>query len=118
MANLNNTLLFASPRNYSADNDRIEIRGTSTPVPEMVDNDYQTHSTEDDVDVNVADADGNPTTIHALFVKYTGDLVVGGSRLQVAAARMSRARCLTRSPTTQARRFHCRLTGSSMTCIS
>ena len=61
MANLNNTLLFASPRNYSADNDRIEIRGTSTPVPEMVDNDYQTHSTEDDVDVNVADADGNPT---------------------------------------------------------
>ena len=38
MANLNNTLLFASPRNYSADNDRVEIRGTSTPVPEMVDN--------------------------------------------------------------------------------
>ena len=74
MANLNNTLLFASPRNYSADNDRIEIRGTSTPVPEMVDNDYQTHSTEDDVDVNVADADGNPTQIDALFVKYTGDL--------------------------------------------
>ena len=62
MANLNNTLLFASPRNYSADNDRIEIRGTSTPVPEMIDNDYLTHSTEDDVDVNVADADGNPTT--------------------------------------------------------
>ena len=74
MANLDNTLLFASPRNYSADNDRIEIRGTSTPVPEMIDNDYLTHSTEDDVDVNVADADGNPTPIHALFVKYTGDL--------------------------------------------
>ena len=74
MASVHNTLLFASPRNYNADNDRVEIRGTSTPVPEMIDNDYQTHSTEDDVDVNVADADGNATKIDALFVKYTGDL--------------------------------------------
>ena len=61
MPSLSNTLLCKPPIHY--EDDRVEIRGTSTPVPEMIDNDYLTHSTEDDVDVNVADADGNATKI-------------------------------------------------------
>ena len=61
MPTLSNTLLCKPPIHY--EDDRVEIRSTSTPVPEMIDNDYLTHSTEDDVDVNVADADGNATKI-------------------------------------------------------
>ena len=61
MPSLSNTLLCKPPIHY--EDDRVEIRSTSTPVPEMIDNDYLTHSTEDDVDVNVADADGNATKI-------------------------------------------------------
>ena len=74
MPNLKNTLLFQACRNYNDANDRIEIRGTSTAVPAMVDNDYTTSSSEDDVDVNVADAEGNATAVDAVFVKYAGDL--------------------------------------------
>ena len=46
-------------------------------VPEMTDNDYLTHSTEDDVDVNVADADGNATKIDLIgLVTKNVDLTI------------------------------------------
>ena len=68
MTSLHDTLLFYPCRNYSDDNDRIEIRDTATPVPEMVDNDYTTYSSEDDVDVDMSD-DGNATRVDAVFIK-------------------------------------------------
>ena len=74
LASLHNSLYFYECRNYNDDNDRITVRGATTTVPEMVDNDYSTYSDEDDVDVNIADADGNATTVDYVFVKYKGTL--------------------------------------------
>ena len=48
------------------------MRGATTIVSEMTDNDYTTYSDEDDVDVNIADASGNPTRVDAVFVKCSG----------------------------------------------
>ena len=73
MASLHDSLFFLPCRNYSDANDRVEIRGTSTLVPEMVDNFYETYSDEDDVDVDVSDG-SDATDVHAVFLKYTGDL--------------------------------------------
>ena len=61
------TLLFKPALNY--DGDRVEIRGESTIVREMTDNSYLTFSTEDDVDIDVSDADDNATTITHIFLK-------------------------------------------------
>ena len=72
MASIHNSILFRDCINYNDDNDRVEIRGSSTTVPEMVDNSYLTYSDEDDVDVNVSDDSGNATPIQAVFLKYTG----------------------------------------------
>ena len=72
MADLHNSILFRDCRNYNDDNDRVEIRGTSTTIPEIVDNSYLTHSDEDDVDVDVSDVDGNATRVHAIFLKHSG----------------------------------------------
>lgn len=74
MANLHDSLFFLPCQNLSDDNDRVEIRGSSEIVPEMADNSYETYSTQDDVDVNIADEDGNATAVDAVVLKYTGDL--------------------------------------------
>ena len=63
---LHSTLLFKPPIHWNDDNDRVEIRGSSTKVREMSDNRYDTYSEEDDVDVDVSDADGNATKIDAI----------------------------------------------------
>ena len=72
MPTLHDTLLFYECRNYNDDNDRITVRGATTPVPEMVDNDYTTYSSEDDVDASIVDADGNATRVDAVFIKSKG----------------------------------------------
>ena len=50
----------------------MTVRGATTIVSEMTDNDYTTYSAEDDIDVNIADADGNATRVDAMFVKCSG----------------------------------------------
>ena len=72
MPSLHNTLFFKSCRNYTDENDRITIHGSSVIVPEMCDNDYNTFSSEADVDVNVADAGGNATRVDVVFIKSKG----------------------------------------------
>ena len=72
LASLHNSLFFRSPINY--DGDRISQRGTSTIIREMTDNNYDTFSTEADIDVDMSDGDGNPTSIDYIFVKYKGTL--------------------------------------------
>ena len=69
---LHNAILFKHPANYNEANDRVTVRGATTIVSEVVDNDYTTYSAEDDVDVNIADADGNATRVDAMFVKCSG----------------------------------------------
>ena len=69
---LHNAILFKNPANYNEANDRVTVRGATTIVSEMTDNDYTTYSDEGDVDVNIADASGNPTRVDAVFVKCSG----------------------------------------------
>ena len=69
---LHNAILFKYPANYNEANDRVTVRGATTIVSEVVDNDYTTYSAEDDVDVNIADAHGNPTRVDAIFIKGSG----------------------------------------------
>ena len=69
---MHSTLLCKPPINYEAG--RVEIRGTSTVVSEMTDNRYETFSDEDDVDIDVSDADSNATKIEAVaFVSKNVD---------------------------------------------
>lgn len=69
LAALHNSLYFYECWNYNTENDRIRVRGTTTTVPEMVDNDYSTYSDEDDIDVDMSDTEGNPTAIDYVFIK-------------------------------------------------
>ena len=73
---LHNSLFFRECVNYEAG--RVVIRGTSTVVSEMIDNDYGTFSTETDIDVDMSDG-ADATAFQWVFVKYKGDLttVVG-----------------------------------------
>lgn len=73
MASLQNLLLFRECRNYLDRGARVTVRGSSTVVREMADNDYTTYSSADDVDVDISD--GNAATrVDAILVKYKGDL--------------------------------------------
>ena len=60
---LHNAILFKYPANYNEANDRVTVRGATTIVSEMANNEYTTYSDEDDVDVDIADASGNPTAV-------------------------------------------------------
>ena len=69
---LHNAILFKNPANYNEANDRVTVRGATTIVSEMTDNDYTTYSAEDDVDIDISDADGTATRVDAVFVKCSG----------------------------------------------
>lgn len=72
MASLHNTLLFTYPRNYRDDVDRVTKRGdTSVLIPQVVDNDYTTFTTEKDIDINIAEG-SSPTRVDAVLIKGTG----------------------------------------------
>ena len=64
---LQSTLFFKPSITY--DSDRVTPHGASTIIREMTDNNYETYSTESDVEINTADADGNPTTIQFIALK-------------------------------------------------
>ena len=70
---MDNMLIFREPINYL--NGRVTEHGASTVIHTMTDNSYQTSSSETDIDINMADTDGNPTKIDYIFIKFTGDLV-------------------------------------------
>ena len=68
LAMLQSTLFFKPSIAY--DGDRVTQHGTSIIVREMTDNNYETFSSENDVEINTADADGNhPTTIQFIALK-------------------------------------------------
>ena len=67
LAMLQSTLFFKPSISY--DGDRVTRYGTSIIIREMTDNNYETFSSENDVAINTADADGNPTTIHFIALK-------------------------------------------------
>ena len=69
---INNVIFFRDPVNYQ--DGRITEHGTTTVVSEMSDNDYSTSSDEADIDINMEDANGSPTAVDAVFLKYTGDI--------------------------------------------
>ena len=69
---INNVIFFRDCINYLPN--RITEHGTTTVIPEMSDNDYSTSSDETDIDINMEDANGSPTAIDAVFIKYTGTL--------------------------------------------
>ena len=65
---LQSTLFFKPSITYESD--RVKVHGTNIIVREMTDNNYETFSSENDVEINTANADGNhPTTIHFIALK-------------------------------------------------
>lgn len=66
MASLNSTLIFKPAINYVGD--RVTVRGASTLVTEMTDNNYKTHSAQADVDIDVSKG-STATRIDAIFLK-------------------------------------------------
>ena len=69
---INNVIFFRDCINYQAG--RITEHGTTTVVSEMSDNSYDTSSTVTDIDINMEDANGSPTAIDAVFIKYQGSI--------------------------------------------
>ena len=64
---LQSTLFFKPSIAY--DGDRVSAHGTSRIIREMTDNDYETYSSETDVEINTAAADGSPTRVEFIFLK-------------------------------------------------
>ena len=72
LASLHNTLFFKECVNYETG--RVEIRSSSTKVTEMTNDDHNTYSEEDDIDIDMRDANNDATAIDYVFIKYTGTL--------------------------------------------
>lgn len=64
---LHSSLFFKNPLNYVPG--RVKRRNSSIVIPEMTDNDYRTYSSETDVDIDMRDANVNPSRITHIFVK-------------------------------------------------
>ena len=73
MASPHNSIIFKHPQNFPGSNglSRVTVRGTSTRVSQMTDNDYETYSTRGDVDMAVGDS-GTATRVNAVFLKSIG----------------------------------------------
>ena len=69
---INNVIFFRDCINYQAG--RITEHGTTTIISEMSDNSYSTYSSQNDIDINMEDANGSPTAIDAVFIKYQGSI--------------------------------------------
>ena len=68
---LNNTLFFKDPKNYLPG--RIRRHGTGVVINTATDNDYNSFTTETDLDIDISDG-VNPTAVTHLFLKYKGAL--------------------------------------------
>ena len=76
LASLHNMLFFEEPLNFEPG--RITRRGTTTIVPELTDNKKETFTTHTDFDINIADANGDPTAFDYIL------LVLKGTNLRVS----------------------------------
>ena len=76
LASLHNTLFFSEPLNYEPG--RVQRHNSSTIVTELTDNDKTTFSTHTDFDIDMTDADGNPTAFD-----YVG-IIAKGSNLRIS----------------------------------
>ena len=63
---------YKDPVNYEAG--RITRHNTTMLINTMSDNSYATYSTETDIDIDMSDTQGAPTTINDVFIKYSGTL--------------------------------------------
>ena len=69
MASLHNTLIFKACRHFSRDyGERVTVRGATTLIPEVSDNDFLTYSGIRDMDIDISER-GNPTRVDAFFLK-------------------------------------------------
>ena len=64
---LHNSLFFKNALNYESG--RVVRAGTSEVVTEMSDNDYRTYSREGSVEIDMRDANGDPSRITHIFIK-------------------------------------------------
>ena len=72
-ASPHNAIVFAYPANYPLSGEsRVTVRGTSNAVRQMTDNDYTTYSHQTDVDMDIADAAGNPARVDVISVRCSG----------------------------------------------
>ena len=68
MPSLHNTLIFKACRHFSLDyGARVTVRGATTLIPEVSDNDFLTYSGVRDMDINISEAD-NPTRVDAFYL--------------------------------------------------
>lgn len=86
MASLHNTLIFKACRHLSRDyGERVTVRGATTIIPEVSDNDFLTYSGVRDMDINISE-NGNPTRVDAFFLisknvtRHTGTPTGGSGR--------------------------------------
>ena len=69
IASLHNALFFKECVNYLDNGERVSQRGNPRNIIRAAaDNDYNTWTTEKDLDINIA-VNGNPTRVDAIFVK-------------------------------------------------
>ena len=72
IASLHNALFFKECVNYLDNGGRVSVHGDPTQLVRAVaDNDYNTSTTEKDLDINIA-INGDPTRVDAIFVKGIG----------------------------------------------
>ena len=68
MTSTHNTLIFKACRHFFSDyGSRVTVRGATTVIPEVSDNDFLTYSGVRDMDINISE-DGNPTRVDAFFL--------------------------------------------------
>ena len=68
MPSLHNTLIFRACRHFSRDYGvRATVRGGTTAIPEVSDNDFLTYSGVRDMDIDISEA-GNPTRVDAFYL--------------------------------------------------
>ena len=86
MPSLHNVLIFRACRHFSRDyGERVTVRGATTVIPEVSDNDFLTYSGIRDIDIDISEA-GNPTRVDAFFLisknvtRHTGTPSGGSGR--------------------------------------
>lgn len=68
---IHNTLFFKDPQSNKPG--RVKRYGTQVVINKMTDDDFRTHSSEADIEINIADGTV-PTGVDYIFLKYIGDL--------------------------------------------
>ena len=68
MPSTHNILIFKASRHFFPDyGERVTVRGATTLIPEVSDNDFLTYSGVRDMDINISES-GNPTRVDAFYL--------------------------------------------------